>query len=145
MRGENNGFSKITKEDVIKIRKLFNGTLLSQNKIGEMFNMTGSNVSNIVLGISWGHIKEGIISREELLDRTSKLRKNTKNKGTWTKNNKLKVNGEDNAFSKLTNEIVKKIREFADIGISKNELAKLYGVTYHTIRSVVRREIWNHI
>ena len=54
------------------------------------------------------------------------------------------VKGENHYKSKLTNEIVRFIRENENI-IPRKELAKKFDVTYALIQYVQKRKIWKHI
>jgi hypothetical protein len=54
-RGTKNEVVKLTEEEVIKIRKLYE-TGLSQSKIGEMFGVSQTNVGFIVRRERWSHI-----------------------------------------------------------------------------------------
>lgn len=51
-RGENNGQSKLTKKDVLKIRKLFSNGL-SQTKIAKTFSISQQHVSSVVNNKRW--------------------------------------------------------------------------------------------
>lgn len=51
--GENNGQAKLTEEQVIEIRELLKDGQYSQQKIGEMFGVDQTTISNIKLGRSW--------------------------------------------------------------------------------------------
>lgn len=53
--GEINGFSKLKKENIIKIRELAKTNIL-QYKIAEKFNVTPTTISYILAGKSWSHI-----------------------------------------------------------------------------------------
>lgn len=54
-KGEMNSQAKLTKEDVIKIRKLRKDGLTCK-QIGEMFNVTGSLISCIDRRKAWAHV-----------------------------------------------------------------------------------------
>lgn len=59
IRGERHGMGKLTEADVIEIRKMVkSGT--PQRDVGEMFGIKQSQVSRIVTGARWGHVKEGL-------------------------------------------------------------------------------------
>lgn len=54
--------------------------------------------------------------------------------------------GERNGISKLTEELVRKIRqEYAQGGITQASLGKKYGFAQMTISCLVRRVTWNHV
>lgn len=53
-RGERNGHSKLTKEDVLKIKELL--SIYNNKEIASMFNVTHSTISCIRVGKTWRHI-----------------------------------------------------------------------------------------
>jgi group I intron endonuclease len=59
--GEKHSQSKLIKDDVIEIRRLYGNKILTQKQIAERYGLTQGNVSYIVYGKSWGHVKEGIL------------------------------------------------------------------------------------
>jgi len=54
--GSNNPFSKLTEEDVKKIKELLRAKRYKQKEIAKMFNVSPSNIRSIKKGISWGHV-----------------------------------------------------------------------------------------
>jgi len=56
-KGEDNPQTKLTKEVVMEIKKLWEEKSLSQAAIGMRFNIRQSQVSRIVTGARWAHIK----------------------------------------------------------------------------------------
>lgn len=54
-RGEKNGHSSLTENDIRKIRSL-KGTM-SQEKLGHMFNTPQTNISCILMNRTWKHVK----------------------------------------------------------------------------------------
>lgn len=57
----------------------------------------------------------------------------------------LVARGEGNGNSKLTKEIVLKIREMDSVGISSPRISKELGVNYYTVRDIINRVTWKHI
>jgi len=55
------------------------------------------------------------------------------------------ANGERNGHSKLTNDNVREIRKTYTEGVSISILSKQFGVTYNTIRDIVRHTTWSHV
>ena len=55
-KGEKNNNSKLTKNDVIKIKKLLNENETTNTKIAEIFGVTQSTISDIKRGVSWTNI-----------------------------------------------------------------------------------------
>ena len=56
MKGGNNPYSKLTNQDVLKIRELCNEGNMTQTEIGKMFNVGNVAVSDIKRRINWKHI-----------------------------------------------------------------------------------------
>jgi len=56
-RGENNPKSKLTKKEVIKIKRLLTEKILTQKQIGECFNVGQATISTIKCGTSWSFVK----------------------------------------------------------------------------------------
>jgi len=54
--GENNGNSKLTKENVKKIKSLLNQTGFTLTEIGDTFGVGHSTISAIKKGIIWGYV-----------------------------------------------------------------------------------------
>ena len=74
--------------------------------------------------------------------------------GVLQKGRILNQNGANNAMAKLTDEAVKEIKALSEEIIAEmktrhghkiNELATKYGVDYHTIWDVIRKNRWNSI
>lgn len=55
-KGERNNWSKLTKDEVIKIRELYASSGLGQKEIGQMFGITKYAVSLIIRRKNWKHI-----------------------------------------------------------------------------------------
>jgi hypothetical protein len=53
--------------------------------------------------------------------------------------------GEDHGMSKLTTQQVLAIREGIKRGENRRGLARLYGVSYTTIKMIKRGDIWRHV
>jgi len=54
--GSKNGMSKLTRQDVKEIRKLYKSKKLNQYQLAEKFNIDQSNISCIVRRKTWKHI-----------------------------------------------------------------------------------------
>jgi len=52
-RGSSNGNSKLKKEDVMEIRKLWSQGNLTQREIGELFDVDNTTINKITRGINW--------------------------------------------------------------------------------------------
>lgn len=55
--GNKNPNSKLTEEKVRQIRTLYSTDKISHAKLGKMFNISGSRITLIINGKSWGHVK----------------------------------------------------------------------------------------
>jgi len=53
--------------------------------------------------------------------------------------------GESHKHAKLTNDKVRRIREFSAVGCSRQEIAAAFGVHRRTISDVVRGKTWGHM
>lgn len=58
-RGERNGMSKLTAQDVLAIRSLYASGLVSQTALAETFGVDQAQVWRIVRYRNWVHIEEG--------------------------------------------------------------------------------------
>lgn len=56
-KGRESSQSKLTEDDVIKIRFLFNKGKCSSRALGEMFGISHRHVQNIAKGKKWRHVK----------------------------------------------------------------------------------------
>lgn len=61
------GKTKLTKEDVIKIRELHSKGV-TQVELGEMYNTTQTNVSQIILGNTWKHAFASSVKRTATIE-----------------------------------------------------------------------------
>lgn len=55
--GEKNGYAKLTEDKVRQIRQIKQSSGLSNKRIGEMFGVSSSRVSDICSGRSWKHVQ----------------------------------------------------------------------------------------
>ena len=55
-RGSSHGQSKLTEKQVLKIRKLYKDTNISQEALAIKYNISQTNISTIVRRIFWTHI-----------------------------------------------------------------------------------------
>ena len=56
-RGERQGHSKLTEDDVIQIRRLYATGEYTQQEIADMYGVRGSNIGAIVRLESWAHVE----------------------------------------------------------------------------------------
>jgi len=57
LRGEDTSWNRLTKTDVLEIRRLYRSTDLTQRELGERFGVSQSSVSNIVNFKEWKHLE----------------------------------------------------------------------------------------
>lgn len=55
-RGESSGRAKLSREDVISIRTMYKSGKYTQKELGELFNISRTNIGNIVRLNSWRHL-----------------------------------------------------------------------------------------
>jgi len=129
LRGEGHGGSKLTNDAVKQIRHLSATEQTSYLTLAKMFSTTKTTISRIVLGKAWKHV--GCIA----------------NPGPKPPRKPESImRGEGHANSKLTNDIVKQIRQIRETqGTSFPALGKLFGVTAACIANVVWRNTWMHV
>ena len=56
LNGESNGNSKLTENVVKKIREIYSTTKISQQKLGDLYNIPRGTIKHIVNRTSWTHI-----------------------------------------------------------------------------------------
>lgn len=116
--GENHPASQLTQEDVDEIReRVENGE--SQYEIADEFGISQPTVSQLVIGLIWGHT---------LPDE-------------WEWESKPK-DGENNPNAKLTEDDVREIRERVSDGETQGDVAEDYPVSPTAVSKIVRREMW---
>ncbi|PGO60728.1 GIY-YIG nuclease family protein [Priestia megaterium] len=120
--GENHPSSKLTKNDVVEIKKrLINGE--SQRSIAKTFNVARSTIVFIQNGTTWSDvIVEGF---------------NPYRKGTI---------GEENSGAKLSEENVRSIKKMLVQGeMKQTEIAEIFGITKSVINKIRNEEAWSHV
>ena len=58
VRGENHGNAKLTGDQVLKIRKLYNSGKYTQSRLAEIFKISRSHISKIISKKNWTHCKQ---------------------------------------------------------------------------------------
>lgn len=61
--GKNNGHSKVTEDDVVRIRQIYSEGKLTMKQIGSMFGLSQSGVFNVIRR-RWKHVPEAIVRWE---------------------------------------------------------------------------------
>lgn len=122
--GENHGCAKLTEQQVREIRNLVVKDKLDNKTVSKMYGITPKHIHDICCGDVWEYAGGPTIKRISY----------------------EQVMGEQCAHSKLTESIVRDIREkYAAGGVSMAQLAKEYGVHKDTVCAVMRRRTWRHI
>jgi len=131
--GTRNAAAKITDEDVVSIRKMYDSGEFTQNQLSNKFNLSQGIIGKIINGLLWEHVP---YSGERSLERISC------NQSNYTRN----LRGDNNYWSKITESQVKEIREMYNNGdMTYKQIADLYGVTPQNIRSIIIRKTWKNL
>jgi len=126
--GVDAGPSKLTEKDVLEIRDQYRNGITSK-QIGDKYGVCNNSVMAIVKRKTWKFLFNGSQedNEKDILNRQA-----------------LKYNlGAKDYMSSLTEEKVKEIRAIK--GMKQTEIAKKYGVSYHTIYFIMKRRTWKHI
>jgi len=115
-RGEQNGATVLTEDNVREIRKLY-ATGLMQLQIAERFGVSEANIGCIVRGETWAHLDDCIAI----------LRRKRHKK------------------AKLTEERVRAIRDAHAIGFTQRQVAERFGISSATASLIIRRMAWAHV
>lgn len=120
-RGETNGLSRLTEEQVREIRLLATQGI-SYKVIAKRFDISDTNITNIVRRDTWQHTDLDIppISIGHVV-------------GSKHKN------------SKITSDIVREIRRMHSEGRTQDYIASVFGICQQTVWSVVRNKTWKHV
>jgi transposase len=120
LRGESCSFSKLTKDDVERIRELYARGGVSQRDLSFMFGVVTSTIHDIVNGFTWGYSPVKPL-------------------------NPNRARGAKNKASKLNISSVLEIRQRYEQGESVRLLSSLFGVSASTIGRVVHRKVWGYV
>lgn len=121
-KGEKNGQSKLSSEEVLKICRLLKGGT-SQSRVAALFGLNQTTVGDISRGKIWGHV--------------TGIKRPPQHHG--------RRRGESHRLTSLTDKKVKKIRELSAKGKTQGYLADKFGVCPATIHNVVTRKYWGHV
>lgn len=114
--------AKLSKEQVIQIKRLLITGNYTQREIAEMFEVTRETIKCIKTGKSWSYVEiDGFIP------------------------SKYSMKGADNPTSKLTDEDVVEIKLMLKDGIKQQKIADLFGVTRSTIYKIKTGKTWSNI
>jgi predicted transcriptional regulator len=120
----------LTRSAVKEIRRLYLQCGVLQKDLAVRFGVSKSAISAAISGRNYSSL--GVMQDHELKRARSASRKN--------------IRGEMAAASKMTEEIVRKLRkEYADGGASYRQLAKKYGMSVMPICNAIRGKSWAHV
>lgn len=122
-KGEMHGRSKLTEKQILEIKNLYNTGSYFQKELAEMFNISQTQISKILLSQSWEHLNLNI----DIINQKKK-------RGALCKN------------AKLSDE---KVKEILLLGKTKKylqkELAEMFNVSKGVINGILVNRIWKHI
>lgn len=120
-KGEHNGFARLTVEQVEGILR-DRAAGLRLEDIAKKVNVTTTQVSRICRRVYWRHVSvpDGVRIRENL-------------------------KGANNPASKLTDAMVRIIREEYASGTTGAELARRFGITKTCVGNLLRHRTWKHV
>jgi plasmid maintenance system antidote protein VapI len=119
--GEQNPMSKLSSDDVAKIKKLWESGTVTQREIAGQLGVTSNHIWHILKGRRWAHAER--INDESVIRRA----------------------GAAHYKSKFSDDDIVAIRNLARHGVSQREIADRYGVRQSTISAIVSRKTWKHI
>jgi len=117
--GSNNGRSKLTEEDIIKIR---NNNTTSLADLAIIYNVTNKAVSNIKNDKNWKHVHTKIEPAPSGINK-----------------------GSDVKTSKLTEEDVVIIKQLLEQNYGVRELGKMFNVSHPQISRIKNNKAWKHV
>ena len=120
--GERCATSKLTDEEVVKIRVLVKSGA-TRSKLKKKHNVSRGTIDAIMQGRAWAHtLPDDYVPPS------------------------INISGENNPAAKLTESQIMAIRdEYSTGGVSQQELGEKYGVTQTHIGAIVRRDVWAHV
>lgn len=122
-KGEAVWTSKLTPDDVKKIRHLYATNKHNQVDLAEIFGVTRAEIGYIVRGDMWQHVGGPISLATE-----------------------FPLRGENNPSAKLTPHDVQQIRRLYAIGeYTHAEIGEMFGIEQSHIGRIIRRESWRHV
>jgi DNA-binding MarR family transcriptional regulator len=117
-------YRKISENDVRIIRQLYSTSTLTVKQIASRYGLDNSAVGKIISGKRWPHV-EGAVQI-------------TRDRG--------RPRGESNHRSKITDNIVRRIRAIHSSGkASTAQIAKLFDIDKSNVAKIVRGERWEHV
>jgi len=129
-KGEQSNKSDLSDDDILVIRK---DRYTSHVELSKTYSVTPEMISNIRRGKFWTHVYVEEIWEEAFIEEFSKIHAKDKSK----------ISGEKHKLSKLTEDIVKEIRE--DRTTAHTKLGVKYGVSDRLIKLARYGKTWWHV
>lgn len=128
-KGENNKFSKLHDNDIIKIKELLSKGV-NGKEISDIIDTSISNISMIKRGFAWKHIVLDNISNEEI--------KNIK---------PIRIGkiGSENTNSKLEEKDILKIKQMILDGYTNIDISNIFNISATIISNIKRGKIWKSV
>ncbi len=125
--------SKLTPEKVIEIRKRYKKENIFQYQLAEEYGVSKVTILETLVGKSWTHIHEGILTPLEIRKRRSEIQKGV-------------LAGNKNGQAKLTESNIIEIRDLYKTGqYSYKQLAENFNTCKGNIANIIKRKTWTHI
>jgi hypothetical protein len=126
-KGEKSGLAKLTDKDVIEIRRRYIPNSNCRSLLAKQFSVSDDTIYLIGTYQLWKHVKQPSLPKLS----TPGIKTHF---------------GSDHCHSKLTDDLVIKIRKTHKPGkIGYRTLASMFGIHRATAAAVVRRKTWRHI
>lgn len=126
VKGENSCVNILTAKDVVEIKKLLRDGVVGKD-IASKFGISRQSITQIKTGRQWSHIKvDGFVEN--------------------SKRNPIGTSGINNANSKLSEDIVRKIREMHKTGkYTLSQISNEFGVPTGSLSNIIHRRTWKHV
>lgn len=126
--GERHHQAKLTEDNVREIQATYATGTVSSHELGRQYGVAASTILRISSGRGWSHIEGAVTDSKTALAHGVHLRTGTHHYRTH-----------------LTDEDIVAIREAADSGTTRQELAEQHGVTTKAIHSIITGRVWKHV
>lgn len=130
VKGESHPMSKLSDEDVVRIKYLCSHGA-SSTVVGKEYGIGMTQVRRIVNGDSWKHLHDKASVSTDSIDRY-------KTKGDWAV-------GSRHGHSRMTEGIVLAMRADHKNGLSVGDIAKKYNIHQSGASRIINRDRWKHI
>lgn len=121
---------KLTEKDVVDICELYASGDYTQKELAEMYGLANCTIYNIVNGFTWKDVKRELAYYRP---QDAKVKKLQSHKGV------------EHPAHRLTDDDVIEIRRTWANSLTQKDLARKYGVSLHTIVSIIAQHSWKHL